>query len=287
MVSLHYEYLLGIETIRGIIKDVCEQLWLCIQPVAMPNLDQNGWLNVATEYYNKTQFPNCIGSVDGKHIRICQPTQSGSLFYNYKNFFSIVLLGIVDANYCFISVDIGSYGSCSDSTAFKHSALGQKLEKGQLNLPLKSTLPGDDGGTSMPFVLVGDEAFALSDHLLRPYPRRELTQTKKIFNYRLTRARRMVECAFGILANKWRILHRPLNVNPDFCDNIIKACCVLHNYVRQRDGITFDDAIYECPLQSLNANNVRTRMSAISNRDYFSEYFISPHGSVPWQYEKI
>lgn len=161
MVSLHYEYLLGIATIREIVHDVCEKLWRFLKPIAMPNLDQTERRKIATEFFIKTQFPNCIGAVDGKHIRICQPHHSGSLFYNYKSFFSIVLLGIVDANYSFIAVDIGSYGSCTDSTVFKHSTFGQRLEQGELNLPPNATLPGDDGGKTMPFVLVGDEAFAL------------------------------------------------------------------------------------------------------------------------------
>jgi hypothetical protein len=57
----------------------------------------------------------------------------------------------------------------------------------------------------MPFVVVGDEAFGLSEYVLRPFPRRNLSIQKKVFNYMHTRARRMVECAFGILASKWRI----------------------------------------------------------------------------------
>lgn len=287
MVSLHYEYLLGLETIREIIKHVCENLWTCLLPLYMPEMDEDAWLKTASEFHRKTQFPNCIGAIDGKHIRIRQPNSSGSLFYNYKNFFSIVLLGIVDANYCFISVDIGSYGSSSDSYAFKNSNFGQRLEKGQLNLPPKTQLPGDVNGPQLPFVLVGDEAFALSDNVLRPYARRNLTQAKRIFNYRLTRARRMVECAFGILANKWRIFHRPIDVYPEFCDSIIKACCVLHNYVRRRDGVCFDDALYECPIESLTPCNVRAPASAMSKRDYFTKYFTSPEGSVYWQYDKI
>ena len=82
----------------------------------------------------------------------------------------------------------------------------------------------------MPFVLVDDEAFALSEHVLRPYPNKKLTFLKRIYNYRLSRGQRIVECTFGILANKWRILHRPINVKPDFCDITMKAYCVLHNY---------------------------------------------------------
>ena len=253
----------------------------------MPEMGEDSWLRTANDFYQKTQFPNCIGAIDGKHIRVRKPQDSGSLFFNYKSFFSIVLLGIVDANYCFISVDIGSYGSCSDSYAFKNSNFGQRLEMNQLKLPKRAQLPGDRLGQEMPFVLVGDEAFALSRHVLRPYARKNLTTAKRIFNYRLTRARRMVECTFGILANKWRIFHRPIDVNPEFCDNIIKACCVLHNFVRQRDGVSFDDTLYECPLENINPSRVRPASSAVSVREYFTEYFTSAEDSIPWQYDRL
>ena len=67
-------------------------------------------------------------------------------------------------------------------------------------------------------------------NVLRPYPNRNPRVQQQIYNYRLTRARRMVECAFGILANKWKIFHRPLDVTPQFCDSIVKACCILHSF---------------------------------------------------------
>lgn len=75
----------------------------------------------------------------------------------------------------------------------------------------------------VPFVLIGDEGFG-GTHLDRQ---------KRIFNYRLTRARRYVECTFGILANKRRIFHRPFDVLEDTAIRIIKACTVLHNFVRE------------------------------------------------------
>jgi hypothetical protein len=153
-------------------------------------------------------------------------------------------------------------------------------------LPDKQQLPNDNG-PSMPFVFVADEAFALGEHMLRPYGRQNLNEVRKIFNYRLTRARRMVECAFGMMASKWRILHRPLDVNLSFCNSIIAACCVLHNYVRQRDGVNFEDTLYECPLQSINSTKVRSSRAGTTTRDYFAKYFISPQGSIPWQYENI
>ena len=91
----------------------------------------------------------------------------------------------------------------------------------------------------MPFVIVGDEAFAFSGNVLRPYPHRNLSIAKRIFKYILTRARRTVECAFGLLCNKWRIFRPAVDLHPDFADTVVMACCVLHNHVRAKDGIRF------------------------------------------------
>jgi len=60
------------------------------------------WLRTADEFYERTNFPNCLGAVDGKH--------SGSPFFSYMNFFSTVLMAVVDSDYCFVSIDVGAYG---------------------------------------------------------------------------------------------------------------------------------------------------------------------------------
>lgn len=176
----------------------------------MPEKNEATWRKIADKFARRTNFPNCLGAVDGKHIRLKKPNCTGSEFINYKNFFSVVLMPVVDTDYCFISIDIGSHGSASDSHVFQRSYFGKRLERFQLHLPDKQQLPNDNG-PSMPFVFVADEAFALGEHMLRPYGRQNLNEGKKIFNYRLTRSRRMVECAFGMMASKWRILHRPLD----------------------------------------------------------------------------
>jgi len=90
----------------------------------MPARDKNDWIRKADEFYERTNFPNCIGAVDRKHIRIRKPNESGCQFFNYKNFFSTVLMAVADANYCFISVEVGAYGSSSDSNVFKKSTFG-------------------------------------------------------------------------------------------------------------------------------------------------------------------
>jgi hypothetical protein len=79
--------------------------------------------------------------------------------------------------------------------------------------------------------------------MLRPYGGKNLSENKSVFNYRLSRARRFIECSFGILANKWRIFHRQLNVNLDMAVDIVKVCVVLHNFVRVRDGYSHQDTL--------------------------------------------
>ena len=65
------------------------------------------WLSVAKEFEEKWQFPNCVGAIDGKHVPLINPFNSGSTYFSYKSFFSIVLLALVDADYEFLYVSIG------------------------------------------------------------------------------------------------------------------------------------------------------------------------------------
>jgi len=195
-------------------------------------------------------------------------------------------MALVDSNYCFLSIDVGAYGREGDPNVFKNSPFGKKLYNRQLDIPLPKKLPNDDDGVEQPLiVIVGDEAFALHENLLRPYPRKNLDLKKKIFNMRLSRARRYVECTFGILANKWRIFHTPILVEPEFTTLIVKTACVILNFVRRRDGVEYDDTLH-CPFDSINSETNLTRGSTVSARDvrdYFATYFDSPKGKLDWQ----
>lgn len=72
---------------------------------------------------------------------------------------------------------------------------------------------------------------------MRPFPRRNLTNENRIFNYRLSRARRMVECAFGILVKRFNILENKMLVFPEKASIITKACCILHNIITDKEGV--------------------------------------------------
>jgi hypothetical protein len=126
--------------------------------------------------------------VDGKHVNIEAPANSGSVYFNYKKT-SVVLLTLVDATYNFIMIDVGSFGRSSDGGIFSHSALGRRTENGSLNIPLDSCLPGTN--IEAPFVIVGNEAFPLKTYLMRPYPGRQSSGNDFMtcFNYRISHAR--------------------------------------------------------------------------------------------------
>jgi len=104
--------------------------------------------------------------------------------------------------------------------------------RGNLQLPAPKPLSsvGD-----MPYVFVANKAFLLRCNIMRPYPGNRLSDAQRIFNYRLSRARRIVENAFGILAARWRIYHRTIQQHPDVVDDVVKASCVLHNCFLKRN----------------------------------------------------
>lgn len=244
----------------------------------MPEPTVDMWLEISETFYLKTDFPNCVGTIDGKHIR-CNPRRGGSNFFNYEKYFSVVLMAVADANLRFVAIDVGAYGKEGDSTVFRDSPLGRKLYSATLNLPPPRNFPNTNGNPQ-PFVMVGDEAFRLSTHLLRTYPARNLNPTKRVFNYRLSRCRRTVECAFGVLANKGRIFHTPILVQAVFIDDIVKASCVLHNFVRRRDGINCEDTKTH-PFDNLG-DFAGPRGDGLTVGDNFANYFMGV-GAVPFQ----
>lgn len=141
------------------------------------------------------------------------PPHSGSVYFNYKGTHSIVLMGIADAEYRLIYADVGCNGRLSEGGVFRKSTFAEALVRNQLNIPDPKPLPGRDA--PLPYVLVGDDAFALNKNLLKPYSGRSLTELNRIFNYRLSRARRIIENVFGIMSARFRVLRTPINLDAE------------------------------------------------------------------------
>ncbi|XP_018361253.1 PREDICTED: uncharacterized protein LOC108759992 [Trachymyrmex cornetzi] len=298
ILSKHNEFRIGRSTAHKIIPETCQAIWETLQPIFLPPMDRNSWNEVANRFMEKWQFPNCLGAIDGKHIRIKAPPMSGSKFFNYKKFFSIVLMAACYAEYKFTWVDIGQYGSVSDGGVWNNTDFAQDLEAGEVNLPPPSSLPGTD--VPFPYVFVADEAFPLRNYLMRPFPKKNerMSDEERIFNYRLSRARRTIENAFAILTIKWEILLSCLSCSPEHAEQIVKAIICLHNflitcsrseYCPQFRNTEHNDEIETRISQSLFYNLGRVganRSSRVANgmRNYLKQYFVSEIGQeqAPW-----
>lgn len=210
----------------------------------------------------------------------------------------------------FVSIDIGAYGRQSDGGIFKQSLLGQKLEANAMDLPAPKPLW--ENGPDLPYVIVADEAFPLTPYLLRPYSGKDgLSTEQRIYNYRLSRARRMIENSFGILASQWRIFRKPILASVKNVIKIVQATICLHNFLRKsninntgnygslelidhedenhdiisgqwRSIVTNNNAFND--INSCETNTNSRVSSAIRNNfcDYFNE-----EGAVPWQFLQI
>ena len=232
--SISQQFRIGLSTARLIVFETC-----CIVARVMqhrylrtPRTRQE-WLRIASTFERRWDLMHCIGAVDGKHVRIVQPPRSGSYYYNYKGYYSIVLLAVSDASYRFVYVDIGAEGKASDGGTWLQSTFYQYLTSPQnpLDIPVPEYI--DEVQCHVPYFLVGDDAFRMSPNLLKPFPGSSLTRKERIFNYRLCRARRIVENTFGIMTTRFKIFRRTIEVAPKFAEAIILASCILHNFLAE------------------------------------------------------
>lgn len=282
-----FHFRLGVSTVGQIVKETIQIIWIKLQPTEMPITDEDEWERIAEDFFERRNFPMCVGAIDGKHVQLKAPFHSGSRYFNYKGFHSIVLLAIADAKARFIVVDVGAYGSSSDGGILQDSMLHRLMTTNKLKLPQPKRLQETEN--ELPYVFVGDEAFPLLTHLMRPFPRRDLTDDKRIFNYRLSRARLQVERAFGLISSMWRILRKPIEVQPDFAIDIVKTIyCVLHNYVQNKEPERLRDLDTNdtCTLRHVDAearNHGKYTQDAANVRTTLMRYFLSPSGTLHWQ----
>ena len=129
MTMIAYNFRMAVSTARQIIINVCTALWDALASIHLLVPSKAEWHSIAKDFYVRWNFPNCIGAIDGKHIMIQCPSNSGSLFFNYKSYFFIVLLAVVSADYRFVMVDIGAYRSSNDSGILNNTSSIQMPKK--------------------------------------------------------------------------------------------------------------------------------------------------------------
>ncbi len=297
--SLQFAFRVSIPSISKFVPEVCQAILdeYSAEVMAVPKSKED-WKAKAQLFKTRWNFPHAVGALDGKHIRIKKPKNSGSVFRNYKKFFSIILFALVDADYKFVWVDVGVNGSASDGSIFNICELKKGIEAHTITLPDPDPLPSDD--RDMPYFLIGDDAFPLRTWMMKPYSRRNLTKKENIFNYRLSRARRIVENGFGILANRNRFLLNCCEQTPETVTTMVLAACCLHNLMRtrfptlQNQLVDREDANHDvipgewrqdAPMHDMEQYERGNRLTKMAKkqRDYLREYYSSDVGSVSWQ----
>ena len=195
-------------------------------------------------------FPQAVGGIDGSHIPIIRPDESASDYYNRKGYYSIIVQAMVDFRGLFMDVYIGWPGKVHDTRVFVNSSLYQKGMNGTLLRYWRRNLRGVEVLNAqlvmysvhvwtviipflilqVPLVILGDPAYPALPWLMKAYPENaHTTSGQKTYNYRQSRARMVVENAFGRLKGRWRCLLKRLDMKLSHVPHVVAACICLHN----------------------------------------------------------
>ena len=212
-----------------IVRHVCENIVHVLMPkyIAWP---KGELLKETVELFEHMWgYPQCAGAIDGSHIPIVAPEEFHTDYFNRKGWHSIILQGVVDARYRFTDINVGWPGSVHDARMFSNSQIFKKGQLGRLFDPIAAQCKVIEG-VEIPVHLIGDPAYPLMSWLMKAYTDTgKLTTVQSTYNYRLSRARNVVENAFGRLKGRWRCLAKRNDCNLEFVKLQVAACCTLHN----------------------------------------------------------
>lgn len=221
----------GLSTVSTIVHEVSEaiveEMWDFTVSKHMPKTESD-FREKMLDTEELWQFPCCWGAIDGCHIPLkcpCGGLEAAKEYHNFKNFYSIVLMGLVDAKYRFIWASCGYPGNNHDSIIFQSTNLWQNIQCEGL-IPEIAKKVSD---VSVPPLIVGDSAFPFCPWLMKPYGNSVLDRKQGYFNYRLSRARMVTEGAYGQLKGRWRVLLRKCESSRNEVRLSTLACVVLHN----------------------------------------------------------
>ncbi|XP_071511878.1 uncharacterized protein [Diadema antillarum] len=206
-------------------------------------------------------------------------------------------MAVADATYKFLYVVVGTEGGASDGGTWSNCSLHDAVEENRAGVPQPEPLPNDD--QPVPYHFVGHDAFAFRTWMMKSFSHRSQVLQERIYSYRLSRARRVVENAFGILCQRFRCFLTTMHQHPDTINLITMCACVLHNLIL----IRYPHAISEVDREDLDTHYLipggwrtdrhlqgllpltghHTQKDAKDQRDYLSHYYMSPAGAVPWQ----
>ena len=296
-VTIAASYRMSAAVVGRIINDTCEVLWnTLIEKGYLKNPSTpEEWKSISKDFEKFWNFPNCIGAIDGKHVLIQAPANSGSAYFNYKKTFSIVLMAVCNAKYQFTLADIGDIERQSDGSVYGSSHLGYAIENSKLNVPSPTKLPNSE---KLSHALCASCWWCIwlkntHDEAI-PDPKPVSPST----------------CACGIAASRFRIFRRPIVANLQKVTLVTKAVIALHNFLMVTNSSTnskycprnyidqdgpsgfragdwrseTNSGMGLQPISKTGSNNYSK--DAASVREGYQEYFVS-EGVVEWQWELV
>ncbi|CAN6968001.1 hypothetical protein Bca4012_080606 [Brassica carinata] len=254
---------LGISTCHKLVIEVCRAIYDVMMPKYLhwPASDPE-IQSTKRKFESIHKVPNVVGSIYTTHVPIIAPKVHVAAYFNkrhternQKTSYSITVQGVVNAEGIFTDVCIGNPGSLTDDQILDKSSLSQqRAARGMLR----------DGW------IVGNGGFPLTDWLLVPYARQNLTWTQHAFNESVGGIQKVAEEAFGRLKGRWACLQKRTEVKLQDLPYVLGACCVLHNICEMRkeemaEGVEFevfdDVTVPEINIRSVAASSARDQIS--------------------------
>ena len=191
-------------------------------------------------FTDKSRLPNIVGAIDGTHIKIVAPRDSAVDYFSRNQQHDFIIQAVADGKGLFLDFAAGYPGSIHDARVYRNSSLYLRASNGDiLKEPVERI-----GITDIQPYLVGDSAYPISPWLMKPYPEATRDPGEITFNKELSSARVTIECAFGRLKSRWRILQKRLDSRITFSVKIAIACAVLHNFCI-KIGDEWEDDFYD------------------------------------------
>nr|XP_037274460.1 uncharacterized protein LOC119167103 [Rhipicephalus microplus] len=198
------------------------------------------------EFMAVSDFLQAVGALNSCHFLVSPPQEHATDYYNYKGWYSIILLALVDHKYRFRFINVGGPETCHDSYLYQMSSLSGMVEGPLLKAPVVTI-----GGVAVPPLVLWDQALPLTPNLIKAFGyNTPLSAEQENFNYHISRVRRVVGNAFGRLKARFRFTTKRMECDIANARLVIRACCVLNNICEH-----FSDAVQLQWLQKVEQSD--------------------------------
>lgn len=224
---------------------------------------------MANFFEERWGVPQCVGAIDGSHIPIIRPSQFQADYHNRKGWHSIILQAVVDGKGRFWDLCVGSPGSIHDARVLRLSSFFTLASNGTFFPGTTRNICGENVG----YYIIGDSAYPLQSWLLKPFADNgRLTASQELYNQRTSRARAVVEHAFGRLKGRWRCLLKRNDSSIELVKDMILTCCVLHNLC-EKNREPFMHEWNAPPDQPMSATAPRDDIEGSNVRNALLQFF--------------